>query len=117
MPQRLPSPSSASKRGVSVGVEITDVNRAYLARGQLEVVPMGRGYAWLDTGTHETLLEASQFIETIERRQGLKIACPEEAAYRMGFIDAKQLKALAEPLAKSGYGEYLLRVVSERIFG
>jgi len=98
-------------------LEITDVNRAYLARGQLEVVPMGRGYAWLDTGTHETLLEASQFIETIERRQGLKIACPEEAAYRMRFIDAAQLKALAEPLAKSGYGEYLLRVVSERIFG
>ena len=98
-------------------LEISDVNRAYLARGALEVVPMGRGYAWLDTGTHETLLEASQFIETIERRQGLKIACPEEAAYRMGFIDAAQLKALAEPLAKSGYGEYLLRVVSERIFG
>jgi len=98
-------------------LEISDVNRAYLARGQLEVVPMGRGYAWLDTGTHESLLEASQFIETIERRQGLKIACPEEAAYRMGFIDAAQLKALAEPLAKSGYGEYLLRVVSERIFG
>jgi len=97
-------------------LEITDVNRAYLARGVLEVVPMGRGYAWLDTGTHETLLEASQFIETIERRQGLKIACPEEAAYRMGFIDAAQLKALAEPLAKSGYGEYLMRVVSERIF-
>jgi len=98
-------------------LEITDVNRAYLARGELEVVPMGRGYAWLDTGTHETLLEASQFIETIERRQGLKIACPEEAAYRMGFIDAAQVRALAEPLAKSGYGEYLLRVVSERIFG
>ncbi|MDX1376374.1 MAG: glucose-1-phosphate thymidylyltransferase RfbA [Burkholderiales bacterium] len=98
-------------------LEITDVNRAYLAQKQLEVVPMGRGYAWLDTGTHETLLEASQFIETIERRQGLKVACPEEAAYRMGFIDAAQLKALAEPLAKSGYGEYLLRVVSERIFG
>jgi len=98
-------------------LEITDVNRAYLSRGALEVVPMGRGYAWLDTGTHETLLEASQFIETIERRQGLKIACPEEAAYRMGFIDAARLKALAEPLAKSGYGEDLLRVVSERIFG
>ena len=98
-------------------LEITDVNRAYLARGALDVVPMGRGYAWLDTGTHETLLEASQFIETIERRQGIKIACPEEAAYRMGFIDAAQLKALAAPLAKSGYGEYLLRVVSERIFG
>jgi len=96
-------------------LEITDVNRAYLARGELEVVPMGRGYAWLDTGTHETLLEASQFIETIERRQGLKIACPEEAAYRMGFIDAAQVRALAEPLAKSGYGEYLLRILEERI--
>ncbi|HSH07693.1 MAG TPA: glucose-1-phosphate thymidylyltransferase RfbA [Burkholderiales bacterium] len=98
-------------------LEITDVNRAYLDKGALEVVPMGRGYAWLDTGTHESLLEASQFIETIERRQGLKVACPEEAAYRMGFIDAVQLRSLAEPLAKSGYGEYLLRVVSERIFG
>ncbi len=77
---------------------------------------MGRGYAWLDTGTHETLLEASHFIETIERRQGLKIACPEEIAYRMGFIDAAQLTALAEPLAKSGYGEYLLRVLEDRVF-
>jgi len=98
-------------------LEITDVNRAYLAQGALDVLPMSRGYAWLDTGTHESLLEASHFIETIERRQGLKIACPEEVAFRMGFIDAARLKALAEPLAKSGYGEYLLRVVSERIFG
>ena len=97
-------------------LEITDVNRAYLERGELEVLPMGRGYAWLDTGTHETLLEASAFIETIERRQGLKIACPEEIAYRMGYIDAKQLEALARPLEKSGYGEYLLRVLSDKVF-
>ncbi len=97
-------------------LEITDVNRAYLARGELDVVPMGRGMAWLDTGTHEALLEAAHFIETIERRQGLKIACPEEIAYRMGFIDAAQLEALARPLAKSGYGEYLMRVLSERLF-
>ena len=96
-------------------LEISDVNRAYLARGELEVLPMSRGYAWLDTGTHDSLLEASHFIETIERRQGLKIACPEEIAYRMGFIDAAQLKALAEPLAKSGYGEYLLRVLEEQM--
>jgi glucose-1-phosphate thymidylyltransferase len=97
-------------------LEISDVNRAYLERGELEVVPMGRGMAWLDTGTHESLLEAAQFIETVERRQGLKIACPEEIAWRMGFIDARQLEALAKPLQKSGYGEYLLRVLSERLF-
>jgi glucose-1-phosphate thymidylyltransferase len=97
-------------------LEISDVNRAYLERGELEVVAMGRGMAWLDTGTHESLLEAASFIETIERRQGLKIACPEEVAWRMGFIDARQLEALAKPLLKSGYGEYLLRVLSERLF-
>ena len=97
-------------------LEITDVNRAYLERGELNAVAMGRGMAWLDTGTHETLLEAAHFIETIERRQGLKIACPEEIAYRMGFIDAAQLEALARPLEKSGYGEYLRRVLSERVF-
>jgi glucose-1-phosphate thymidylyltransferase len=97
-------------------LEITDVNRAYLERGELDVIPMGRGMAWLDTGTHEALLEAAHFIETIERRQGLKIACPEEIAYRMGFIDAAQLEALAKPLEKSGYGEYLRRVLSERLF-
>jgi glucose-1-phosphate thymidylyltransferase len=96
-------------------LEITDVNRAYLERGELDVIPMGRGMAWLDTGTHETLLEAAHFIETIERRQGLKIACPEEIAYRMGFIDAAQLEALARPLEKSGYGEYLRRVLSDRL--
>ena len=97
-------------------LEITDVNRAYLQRGELEVVPMGRGMAWLDTGTHETLLEAAHFIETIERRQGLKIACPEEVAYRMGFITAEDVRRLAEPLAKSGYGRYLLRVLEEQLF-
>ena len=94
-------------------LEITDVNRAYLQRGELNVVAMGRGMAWLDTGTHDALLEAAQFIQTIERRQGLKIACPEEIAYRMGFIQADELAALAEPLEKSGYGEYLRHVLSE----
>ena len=98
-------------------LEITDVNRAYLAMGQLEVAVMGRGYAWLDTGTHESLLEASAFIETIERRQGLKVACPEEVAFRLGWIDADQLRMLAKPLAKTGYGRYLLRVIDEQIFG
>jgi glucose-1-phosphate thymidylyltransferase len=97
-------------------LEITDVNRAYLARGELDVVPMGRGYAWLDTGTHESLLEAAHFIETIEKRQGLKVACPEEIAYRQGYISARQLRLLARPLAKSGYGEYLLRVLLEKVF-
>jgi glucose-1-phosphate thymidylyltransferase len=96
-------------------LEITDVNRAYLERGELEVIAMGRGMAWLDTGTHEALLEAAHFIETIERRQDLKIACPEEIAYRMGFIDAAQLEALAKPLEKSGYGEYLRRVLTARL--
>jgi glucose-1-phosphate thymidylyltransferase len=97
-------------------LEISDLNRAYLERGELEVIAMGRGFAWLDTGTHEALLEAAHFIETIERRQGLKIACPEEIAYRMGFIDAAQLEALARPLESSGYGDYLRRVLKERIF-
>ncbi len=96
-------------------LEITDVNRAYLERGELSAVAMGRGMAWLDTGTHETLLEAAHFIETIERRQGLKIACPEEIAYRMGFISGTELEALAKPLEKSGYGEYLRRVLTERL--
>ena len=96
-------------------LEITDVNRAYLEGGELNAVAMGRGMAWLDTGTHEALLEAAHFIETIERRQGLKIACPEEIAYRMGFIQAGELEALAKPLEKSGYGEYLRRVLTERL--
>jgi glucose-1-phosphate thymidylyltransferase len=96
-------------------LEITDVNLEYLRRGQLRVERLGRGIAWLDTGTHEALLEASHFIETIERRQGLKIACPEEIAYRMKFIDGAQLEALAKPLEKSAYGEYLRRVITERL--
>jgi len=96
-------------------LEISDVNRAYLERGELDVVPMGRGMAWLDTGTNESLLEAAQFIETIERRQGLKVACPEEVAYRMGFVSAEALRELAKSLARSGYGEYLLRVIEERL--
>jgi len=97
-------------------LEITDVNREYLKRGELQVLTMGRGHAWLDTGTHESLLEASHFIETIEKRQGLKIACVEEIAYRQRWITKTQLAALAQPLAKSGYGEYLLRVLAEKVF-
>jgi glucose-1-phosphate thymidylyltransferase len=94
-------------------LEITDVNRRYLELGELEVVRLGRGNAWLDTGTHESLLEASHFIETIERRQGLKIACPEEIAYRMGHIDAGQLEALGRALGKNSYGQYLLRLLAD----
>jgi glucose-1-phosphate thymidylyltransferase len=97
-------------------LEITDVNRRYLERAALSVEIMGRGMAWLDTGTHDSLLEASAFIETIEKRQGLKVACPEEIAFRMKYIDAAQVRALARPLAKTGYGEYLLRIVDERVF-
>ncbi|HUL95113.1 MAG TPA: glucose-1-phosphate thymidylyltransferase RfbA [Usitatibacter sp.] len=97
-------------------LEITDVNRHYLEAGGLNVEVMGRGTAWLDTGTHESLLEAAHFIETIERRQGLKIACPEEIAYRMGYIDAAQLERLAEPMRKNSYGQYLLAVLRDRVF-
>ncbi|MEO8407964.1 MAG: glucose-1-phosphate thymidylyltransferase RfbA [Oxalobacteraceae bacterium] len=97
-------------------LEITDVNRMYLERNQLTVELMGRGMAWLDTGTHESLLEAGQFIATIENRQGLKVACPEEIAYRKGYIDAAQLENLAQPLKKNGYGQYLLRLLNEKIF-
>ncbi len=92
-------------------LEITDLNRKYLERNALNVEIMGRGYAWLDTGTHESLLEAGQYIATIEKRQGLKISCPEEIAYRSGWIDSQQLDALAKPLAKTGYGQYLLNLL------
>ena len=97
-------------------LEITDVNRQYLEWSALNVSIMGRGLAWLDTGTHESLLEASLFIQTIEKRQGLKIACPEEIAYRQGYIDAEQVAKLAEPLKKNAYGQYLLAMLNERVF-
>ena len=95
-------------------LEITDLNRLYLKRGQLNVQTMGRGYAWLDTGTHESMLEASHFIETIERRQGLKVSCPEEIAWRQNWIDDAQLECLAQPLAKNGYGQYLHGLLKEK---
>ncbi len=95
-------------------LEITDVNSVYLQAGELDVQTMGRGYAWLDTGTHESMLEASQYIATIETRQGLKVACPEEVAFRSGWIDAAQLARLAEPLKKNGYGQYLFALMNER---
>ncbi len=94
-------------------LEITDVNRIYLEQGNLSVAMMGRGYAWLDTGTHESLIEASNFIQTIETRQGLKVSCPEEIAYRQGFISAEQVRDLATPLAKNVYGQYLLKMVGK----
>ena len=97
-------------------LEITDLNRVYLERGTLEVQVMGRGHAWLDTGTHDSLIEAAQFIQTLEKRQGLKISCPEEIAWRQGWIDSEQLKKIATPLAKSGYGQYLLRIIDEQVF-
>jgi glucose-1-phosphate thymidylyltransferase len=96
-------------------LEITDVNKVYLDKGQLNVEVMGRGMAWLDTGTHESLLEAGQFIATIEKRQGLKVACPEEIAYRKGYINADQLRELAEPLKKNQYGQYLLQILEDKV--
>ena len=97
-------------------LEITDVNRWYLERGQLRTELLGRGMAWLDTGTHDSLLEASMFIQTIEKRQGLKVACPEEIAYRLGYIDADQLRALAAKISKGTYGQYLLRLLEETVY-
>lgn len=97
-------------------LEITDLNRLYLNQGQLHVEVMGRGFAWLDTGTHASLLDAGQFIATLEQRQGLKVACPEEIAFRKGWINAAQLEQLAAPLIKSGYGQYLLRILEQRVF-
>jgi len=97
-------------------LEITEVNAQYLRQAQLEVEIIGRGYAWLDTGTHDSLLEAGQFIATLEKRQGLKVACPEEIAFRSGWITAAQLEALAQPLRKNGYGQYLMQVLNEKVF-
>jgi len=105
--------AAALKPSARGELEIADVINAYLAQGKLRVELLGRGFAWLDTGTHDSLLEASQFVETIEKRQGLKVACVEEVAYRLGYIDAGQLAALAEPMRKNGYGQYLLQVMDE----
>jgi glucose-1-phosphate thymidylyltransferase len=96
-------------------LEITDLNRLYLEANQLHVEVMGRGYAWLDTGTHDSLLEAGQFIATLEKRQGLKVACPEEIAFRSGWISVEQVQALIKPLAKNGYGQYLQRIIKEEL--
>ena len=108
--------ASAIKPSWRNELEITDVNKWYLERNQLSVEVLGRGYAWLDTGTHESLLDASSFIRTIEERQGLKVACPEEIAYRAGFISGEQLERLAAPMAKNGYGQYLLQVLQSRVY-
>jgi glucose-1-phosphate thymidylyltransferase len=108
--------AAALKPSLRGELEITDVNRWYLERGQLNTQVLGRGMAWLDTGTHDSLLEASNFIHTIEHRQGLKVACPEEIAFRLGYIDAGALRTLAEKIKKSTYGQYLLRVLEETVY-
>jgi glucose-1-phosphate thymidylyltransferase len=115
--QQVVDLASSLKPSARGELEITDLNRLYLEQGELNVEIMGRGYAWLDTGTHESLLEASQFIATLENRQGLKVACPEEVAYRQGWIDAAQLETLAQPLAKNPYGQYLLHLLKEPLRG
>ncbi|MEY2775993.1 MAG: glucose-phosphate thymidylyltransferase [Pseudomonadota bacterium] len=114
--QQVVERAKSLKPSVRGELEITDLNRLYLEAGELNVRVMGRGHAWLDTGTHDSLLEASQFIQTIEKRQGLKVSCPEEIAWRRGWINNDQLKALAAPLAKTGYGQYLLRLLDAPVF-
>ncbi|MDT9001339.1 glucose-1-phosphate thymidylyltransferase RfbA [Paucibacter sp. APW11] len=108
--------AAAIKPSARGELEITDVNAQYLRQNQLQVEIMGRGYAWLDTGTHDSLLDASQFIATLEKRQGLKVACPEEVAFRNGWIDAAQLERLAQPMLKNGYGQYLMKLLNEKSF-
>jgi glucose-1-phosphate thymidylyltransferase len=108
--------ASSIKPSARGELEITDVNARYLAQGQLNVEIMGRGYAWLDTGTHDSLLEAGQFIATLEKRQGLKVACPEEIAFRSGWINAEQLHAMAQPMFKNGYGQYLMQILKAQVF-
>jgi glucose-1-phosphate thymidylyltransferase len=108
--------AAAIKPSARGELEITDVNATYLLQGELHVEIMGRGYAWLDTGTHDSLMEAGQFIATLEKRQGLKVACPEEIAFRSGWIDAAQLEALAQPMLKNGYGKYLLKLLHDTVY-
>jgi glucose-1-phosphate thymidylyltransferase len=115
--ERADSFAKQLQRSARGELEITDLNKMYLERGELRVHVMGRGYAWLDTGTHESLLAASTFIEAIETRQALKVACPEEIAYRQGFISADQVRELTKPLKNTQYGQYLLRMLEERVVG